>query len=50
MMFNGAALGAGGNFGDPPGLNGVEAACTSTARGQCDEQLAGGGEGGWPGF
>ena len=50
MMFNGAALGAGGNFGDTPGLNGGDAACISSARVQCDEQQAGVGEGGWPAF
>ena len=51
MLFAGAELGAGGNFGDTPGLNGGDAACTSSARGQCDEQqLGGGGEGGFPAF
>ncbi|HEX7176332.1 MAG TPA: hypothetical protein VF240_13800 [Pyrinomonadaceae bacterium] len=51
MLFAGAELGAGGNFGDTPGLNGGgDAVCTSSARRQCDEQRLGGGEGGWPGF
>ena len=50
LLFAGAERGAVGNFGDTPGLNGAEAACTSSARAQCDEQRAGGGEGGWPAF
>jgi hypothetical protein len=50
VLFAGAERGAGGNFGDTPGLNGDEAACTSSARRQCDEQQLGGGEGGWPAF
>jgi hypothetical protein len=46
MIFGGA----GGNFGDTPGLNGGDAACTSAARAQCGAERLGGGEGGWPTF